>query len=143
MFAAAMVSGTSTSVISEKTVVPEESVIEVSIKNSNIEPLTTQEKVQKYFSDIPIMSKIASCESHYRQFDNNGNTLRGVVNGADVGVMQINEKYHAATALKLGYDLYSLEGNMAYARYLYSKQGVRPWVHSSKCWDTANSFALR
>lgn len=48
--------------------------------------------------------------------------------------MQINETYHLDQALSLGIDIYSLEGNMAYAKYLYDKKGSGPWVSSSKCW---------
>ncbi|MCB9805639.1 hypothetical protein H6775_00600 [Candidatus Nomurabacteria bacterium] len=150
MFAAAIASGTSTSVITDNVPVIEQiaeradsTEITETPNKLNSEPLTTQEKVEEYFSDIPILADVAYCESRYRQYDANGNVLRGVVNKADVGVMQINEKYHAATAVKLGYDLYSLEGNMAYARYLYSKQGTKPWVHSSACWNTTREVALR
>jgi len=48
--------------------------------------------------------------------------------------MQINELYHADTAKALGYDIYSIDGNVAYARYLYEKQGAKPWISSSPCW---------
>lgn len=105
--------------------------------------LTTQERVEEYFKDVPIMIDVARCESQFRQHDANGNALRGIVNSQDVGVMQINEKYHAATALKLGIDIYSLEGNLAYGRYLYETQGTRPWVHSSKCWSKTREVVLR
>ncbi len=88
------------------------------------------------------MADIAFCESRFNQFDDYGNVLRGKVNRADVGVMQINEKYHAGKAAKLGYDLYSLDGNMEYAMYLYETQGTKPWVHSSTCWNTVREIAL-
>jgi hypothetical protein len=94
----------------------------------------TAEKVREYFSDAPIMQDIAWCESRMRQFNTDGTAIRGIVNNADVGVMQINETYHKATAIKLGLDLTTLEGNMAYGRYLYETQGTRPWVHSKPCW---------
>lgn len=106
------------------------------------EPLTTEEKVKEYFKDIPVMSKVAYCESRFRQFDTDGNTLRGVQNPADLGVMQINEKYHSAKALSLGMDLHTLEGNMEYARYLYNKEGTRPWKYSSMCWGEAREVAI-
>lgn len=90
--------------------------------------------VKEYFTDIPIMAEIARCESTYRHTDPFGDVLRGVVNSKDVGVMQINEYYHADAAKKLGMNLHSFEGNLAYARYLYEKEGVRPWKSSAKCW---------
>jgi hypothetical protein len=81
------------------------------------------------------MQEIAFCESTFRQFAADGQPLRGHVNGADVGVMQINEYYHADTAAKLGFNLESIDGNMGYARYLYDTQGVAPWIHSKPCWS--------
>ena len=94
------------------------------------------EKLAKaYFKDDPILVDIARCESQFRQLDKNGNILRGEKNKGDLGLMQINEYYHAETAEKLGFDLKNVEGNMAYAKYLYNKEGGQPWVSSSKCWN--------
>lgn len=93
-------------------------------------------KVRAYWSDAPIMAKVAYCESEFRQFDGKtGKVMRGWANPADVGVMQINETAHAAAAKKLGFDIYSLDGNLAYARYLYEHQGLDPWVYSKPCWS--------
>ncbi len=99
--------------------------------------IPVEDYVREYFSDIPVMIDIARCESTFRHYDKNGNVLRGVVNKSDIGVMQINTYYHGETAEKKGIDLYTLEGNLAYARDLYKRQGVKPWVHSSKCWNKA------
>lgn len=104
---------------------------------------TTEEIIAEHFEDTPILKQIAYCESQYRQFDEAGNVLRGYVNSQDVGVMQINEKYHLADSIELGLDIHSLEGNIDYAKHLYKTQGVKPWIHSSHCWDASNQFALR
>lgn len=118
-------------------------VAEESIKNeAQEEPKTVEETVNEYFKDTPILSKVAFCESRYRQFDAEGQVLRGVVNPKDVGVMQINEDYHKIASQKLGLDIYTLEGNLAYAKHLYESQGVSPWVHSSKCWSKGEGIAL-
>lgn len=93
-----------------------------------------EQYVRLYFSDIPVMAEIARCESRFRQLDANGNILRGEENRRDVGVMQINEDYHLHDALEMGIDLYTLEGNLAYARHLYDTMGVNPWKYSKKCW---------
>lgn len=50
--------------------------------------------------------------------------------------MQINEGYHGSIAKDLGYDIYTLKGNMAYARSLYEKQGLQPWIASKSCWGS-------
>lgn len=115
---------------------------EESIKNEVQEEPTVEETVNEYFKDTPILSKVAFCESRYRQFDAEGKVLRGVVNSKDVGVMQINEDYHLADSKKFGFDIYTLEGNLGYAKNLYDRQGVAPWVHSSKCWSKGEGIAL-
>jgi len=92
-------------------------------------------KVKAYFKDDPILVDIARCESQFRQVDAKGNILRGTINKGDLGVMQINEYYHADKAAELGFDLKTVDGNLAYAKYLYNKEGVQPWISSSKCWD--------
>jgi hypothetical protein len=90
--------------------------------------------VNDYFSDIPILVSIAGCESRYRHLSRNGNVLQGEQNSYDRGVMQINLLYHEKTAVKLGLDLHDLDDNVAYARYLYEKEGAKPWMSSSACW---------
>lgn len=96
---------------------------------------TPAEITKEYFADIPIMIDVAWCESTLRHTDSNGNILRGVVNKGDVGVMQINEYYHLEDSQELGIDIYSIEGNLEYARHLYEKQGLKPWNSSKKCWN--------
>lgn len=105
-------------------------------------PKTTKDIVDEYFKDTPILSKIAFCESTFRQFNEQGDVLRGKVNSRDVGVMQINEFYHLERAQELGLDIYTLEGNMAYAKDLYERKGVSPWVHSSDCWNRYEGIAM-
>jgi hypothetical protein len=110
----------------------------------------TSKAVEKYireqFKDEPILIEIARCESTFRQFDKDGHIIRGKVNSGDVGVMQINEKYHADTSNDLGMNIYTLEGNVRYGRYLYEKFGAQPWKSSSKCWGgtvAAESIAMK
>jgi hypothetical protein len=90
--------------------------------------------VREYYKDIPILAEVARCESTFTQFNRSGKVMRGIENPADVGLMQINEYYHAESAKKLGYNIYSVEGNLAYGKYLYEKKGTSPWSASSPCW---------
>lgn len=99
--------------------------------------------LRKEYADYPILVDIARCESNFKQFDKDGTPIRGIVNKADIGVMQINEKYHAETAVKLGLDLGTVEGNVAYGKHLYEEQGSAPWSASSKCWSVGNAVAKR
>jgi len=105
--------------------------------------VSTEERVRKYFSDIPILVEVSRCESSFRQVDSTGQTLRGMKNNKDLGAMQINEYYHGATAKKMNIDLHTLEGNLGFARYLYEREGARPWLASSKCWSKSNELAQR
>lgn len=96
--------------------------------------LTLEQHVREVFRETPILAEIAYCESSFRQFNDDGTVLRGRVNKGDIGIMQINRYYHEEDAIKLGIDIFSLDGNIEYAKYLYKKYGSDPWVHSSKCW---------
>lgn len=93
-----------------------------------------KEYVETFFEGYPDLARIAFCESAYRHNTPEGDVLRGYVDKRDVGIMQINEHYHGQTAEELGYDIYTIRGNLAYARYLYEKQGSRPWNASKACW---------
>ena len=133
------VSGVTTGVTAKDLPKPENSVTESQVvrqvSRKEVENMMSTEKyVKQYFSDIPIMIAIAKCESTFRQLDKDGEIHRGVVNNADVGVMQINEFYHLDTAQKKDIDIYTLQGNVAYARDLYEREGTKPWASSKACW---------
>jgi len=104
--------------------------------------------VREYFSDTPVLAEIARCETRFRHYDRNGDVLRGEIDGNDTGIMQVNERYHLKRAEKHGFDIYSLEGNLAYAKYLYLEEGSDPWRSSSRCWggyreDTIKSVSVK
>ena len=86
------------------------------------------------------LSAICGCESAGNpratpyQFNADGTVLRGRVNPQDVGMCQINERYHLADSIALGYDIYTAEGNWGYATYLLETQGTTPWNWSRHCW---------
>lgn len=94
-----------------------------------------EKAVRRSFPEHHIMVDIARCESKFRMWDTQKQqVLRGIVNSKDVGIFQINEKYHLEDALKKGYDIYTVEGNIAYARKLHASQGTGPWEASRYCW---------
>ena len=102
----------------------------------------TEQYVREYFSDIPIMVHIAECESNFRQLDKDGEIHRGIENPADVGVMQINEFYHLDRSQNENYNIYTIEGNTAYARKLYQRKGTDPWNSSKACWGKYENQTL-
>lgn len=97
-------------------------------------PHSFETYVRNYFDDVPVLAEIAKCESEFRHYGKSGKLLRGMITPADVGVMQINETYHLKQAKSLGLNIHSVQGNLAYARALYEKEGTQPWQASAKCW---------
>ena len=115
--------------------IPKEDPKEDKEKSEQKQVRNVEEIARQYFKDDPILVDIAWCESRFRQYNSDGSTHRGEVNNRDVGVMQINEKFHLDRALKLGHDIYTPKGNMSYAKYLYERDGLTPWNSSAKCWN--------
>jgi soluble lytic murein transglycosylase-like protein len=99
---------------------------------------TVEEYVREYYDDVPVLAEIASCESQFRQFDNNGNVIKNA-NSSAVGIMQIMSSIHDPVADKLGLDIYTIQGNLAYARYLYEESGTAPWNASKSCWGKSKN----
>ena len=91
--------------------------------------------VRSYFHDIPLMVEVARCESTFRHTLEDGSVLRGRVDSADTGVMQINKRYHQSSAAAMDLNLDDIYDNMAYARHLYETQGIQPWNASAPCWN--------
>jgi hypothetical protein len=87
-----------------------------------------EKEVRAYFADIPVMIDIARCESKFRQFTDSGNVLRGGLSGGMVGIFQLFESIHTKTAKNLGFNLLTIEGNLGYARHLYTESGTTPWA---------------
>jgi hypothetical protein len=91
---------------------------------------------------VPELVKICTCESGQgtgkpQQFNiHTGEVLRGEINSDDTGMCQINTYYHLETAVAMGMDIETEEGNILYSNWLYSKQGSRPWNWSKPCWGT-------
>lgn len=115
-----------------------EEVIEETVEVASIQ--NTEAAVRSYFQDIPVMIEVARCESTFRHELSDGSILQGRVDPADTGVMQINKRYHEATATAMGLNLDNIEDNMAYARHLYETQGTRPWSASMPCWGNTLAY---
>ena len=87
---------------------------------------------------IPILDKIAECESGNMHFDPKtgqvltvGNTNKTV----DIGRYQVNEHYWGTKATELGLDLFDEEDNETMAKWILANHGTEPWVHSKGCWN--------
>jgi len=102
-----------------------------------------EQQVINHFEDKPVLARIAYCESKFTHYEKNGDVLRGKITPKDVGVMQINEYYHGKTAEELGINLHSIEGNLAYAEWLYEREGTTPWNASKHCWESFKEIAMK
>jgi hypothetical protein len=101
---------------------------------------TVEEYIRDYFADAPIMAEIARCESRFTQFGKDGQVVKNPTSTA-VGVFQIMASIHDTFAdQKLGLDIWSLQGNAAYARYIYERQGTVPWNSSKPCWSKSQAY---
>lgn len=92
-------------------------------------PSDIEKKVKVAFADAPVMIHVAKCESGFRQFYDSGNVFRG--SSKYIGIFQIDENLHRNPASAIGYDIYTVDGNIGYARHLYTTQGATPWRNCS------------
>lgn len=104
--------------------------------------VSVEAQVRAFFEDTPVMIDIAYCESNFRQHDSNGLPLQGGYTGGMIGVFQVYQRVHAAAATALGFDIATLEGNMAYAKHLYTTSGTAPWNGAKSCWGNAPVSSL-
>jgi hypothetical protein len=113
---------------------PIEQAAQVTPTVTSITPLNLETYVRSYFAKTPILAEIARCESRFRQFGIDGQVLQGKQVPDDLGIMQVNAYFHEDAAEKLGFDLHTLDGNLAYGQWLYDREGTRPWNASKPCW---------
>lgn len=100
---------------------------------------------QELVLDNKTLVAICSCESgdgkgSLNHYEKDGVTpLKGKHTppqfGEDIGMCQINTKYHLKASQELGYDIYTPEGNWGYAKHLLETQGTKPWKASAHCWN--------
>lgn len=110
----------------------------VTAETQNINPHNSADveaRVREYFADIPSMVAIARCESGFRQFGSDGMVLFDP-SYRMIGVFQVSS-LHLPHSVEMGNDIMTLEGNLAYARYLYNANGIDPWMSSFGCWGSA------
>jgi len=87
-----------------------------------------------FFADERLV-RIAFCESSLDHTTADGSVKRGHVDSRDTGLMQINLRYHAEDAERLGLDIENEYDNMRYAKYLARRDGLQTWNASRPCWS--------
>ena len=88
----------------------------------------------------PVLLDIAQCESGQQQFDDDGKIIKhkNKDGSIDYGYFQINSS-HIKHAKSLGFDIFTPEGNVGYALWLYNASSTIPWNSSKSCWKHSNS----
>jgi hypothetical protein len=100
-------------------------------RNAEVEMFTKKffrDRLPSKFAEAMIV--IAERESQFNQNEKDGTPYRGRQNWKDVGVMQINEDTWLRKSQSLGYNIYTLEGNLKFALWLFQKEGFKPWKSS-------------
>jgi len=93
-----------------------------------------EQQVRAFFAGDPVMAAIAQCESKFTQFNPSGSVLHGGTGHRMIGIFQINA-IHRKVAKALGWDINTIEGNLAYAEHLFEQEGTTPWLSSASCWE--------
>jgi hypothetical protein len=97
-------------------------------------------KTQDIWAGYPELKRACSCESwgspdkEPREFKD-GKLLRGTPNQNDVGACQISTTYWLKKSADMGYDIFTYKGNVEFAKYLFNKYGMSPWLWSKHCWE--------
>jgi hypothetical protein len=87
----------------------------------------------------PQLVPICACESVGnpnaipQQFNKDGSVIKGKINPSDIGMCQINLRYWGQKAIDLGFDIYTEQGNIKMANWIYDHQGTSPWIWSRGC----------
>lgn len=102
-----------------------------------------QEKQVLITKDVPIMDRIAGCESEGNpnskgsHFGKNGQVrTHANTNGTtDIGRYMINNDVWGAKATSLGYNIFTDKGNHDMAYWIYENKGTVDWSASARCWQ--------
>ncbi len=109
------------------------------LKNGEFQQLSSEQRrnyavLAVFFNHHPVMLRIAACESSLKHVDGSGQVVVGEVT-PDVGVFQINP-VHERELRTYRLDPRNFSHNVAFANYLFQRDGLRPWNSSRNCWET-------
>ena len=105
--------------------------LSLALSQLNIELEKRETSAFTMFSEFPPeLQKIIVCESNAKQFNSKGKVLTSPTK--DRGIFQINAPIHQKKALKMGHDINTLEGNLAYGWWLYQHGGIKQWSCAKK-----------
>lgn len=105
-------------------------------KEARIKVVYTEERIVELIREAlpPVFVDIAYCEGV-----KDGRLAPEIVNPTngsyDTGVFQISMYWHGKEIRELGLDMKDPKDNIAYAKLLYEREGLRPWEASRSCWE--------
>ena len=93
------------------------------------------------FAEMPLeLQRVALCESGGLQHQPNGSIVKGKAD--ERGILQIHP-VHFSRAKKMGYDIDTAAGNMAYGVWLYEREGLVPWKICSARMKIPQRFTMK
>lgn len=98
-------------------------------------PEAIQRLVETEFGVGHVMVEIARCESSLRQYEG-GKVLMGGGGGNYIGIFQIGRQW-VNKAASLGFDVYTPEGNVGFAKWLYNAEIVERGQPLWRQWECA------
>jgi hypothetical protein len=104
-------------------------MIDTATSHVNPSPEAILSELRLVFGDTltPYFYQLALCESHLKQWDDNGNTI--ISKTQDGGILQINIPLWNSKASELSLDyLNDWRDNMRMAKYIYDQQGRKAWM---------------
>ncbi len=120
-----------------------EMVLKVNIPTFEKNLVKTGEKLKEndIWEGYSLLKRACSCESAFghpnnepRQFEN-GKLLWSYSGTLDVGACQISLPYWKKKSEELGLDIFTYEGNISMAKYIYNNEGgIKHWSASKYCW---------
>jgi hypothetical protein len=110
------------------------------VKNGKLQKLSADQRrmfaiLTVFFENDPIMVRVAACESSLQHTLPDGSLNVGP-DGYDIGTFMVRAPVHERELRRYGLDPTNFTHNVAFATYLYERDGLRPWQPSRSCWET-------
>ncbi len=118
-----------------------EKIPEVSVSWRSPEHSDLIHKIRAVFADVPLMMHVAKCESGLVHREN-GELIQARDGSSSRGVFQVLMRIHGPQMQKMGLNPERTDHYLTYVRYLYDKQGLKPWQGSRHCWEKGNISTL-
>ena len=97
------------------------------LRRENVKLQKANTELKEQIKHYELFYAVVSCESSWRPH------LKS--RQGDLGLAQINPRWHERRAKALGFNIRTPGGNIDYAFYLMGEEGTEPWTASQHCWE--------